>query len=174
MSTGPILTAADAVSLSRLVLAGVFVLSPGAVPRLALIAAAGITDYLDGWVARRSGAGRYGALIDPAADRVFIIVVVATLLGEGVVTVRECLVFLARDIVTTVGALVVRVVPSLRGSRLRARMSGKVVTALQFVALIGIIAEPASVRWLLPTVAAATLISVVDYAAAIWRSRARA
>jgi phosphatidylglycerophosphate synthase len=173
MSTGPILTAADAVSLSRLVLAGVFAISQGAVTRLALIAVAGITDYIDGWVARRNAPGRYGALIDPAADRVFIIVVVGTLLGEGLVSLRECIVFLARDIVTTFGALVVRLVPSIRGARLRARPSGKVVTALQFVALIGIIAEPASVRWLLPTVAVATLISVVDYGAAIWRGRAR-
>ncbi|WP_456430722.1 CDP-alcohol phosphatidyltransferase family protein [Thermosulfuriphilus sp.] len=32
----------------------------------------GFTDYLDGWLARRHGATRFGILFDPIADKVFI------------------------------------------------------------------------------------------------------
>jgi cardiolipin synthase len=44
-----------------------------------LLMASGITDYLDGWIARRTGTfTRLGQLLDPAADRLYIL---ATLLG---------------------------------------------------------------------------------------------
>ena len=168
------LTPADLVSLSRVVLAGAFLLTAGTVARLALIAVAGATDYFDGWLARRSGGSRYGAIIDPAADRVFVVAIVVTLVVENVLSIGQCLVLMARDLVTTLGVLVVRLAPSLRPPRLEARWSGKVVTALQFVTLIAILLEPSSLAWLLPIVALASAISIGDYSLAIWRGRATA
>ena len=165
---------ADFVSLSRVALAGAFVMA-GSMPfRLAIVGIAGASDYLDGYLARRDGPGRYGAVIDPATDRVFVVTVVATLVVEDVMTVAQCLVLMARDLATTVGVAVVRAVPPLRAMRLSARWSGKVVTALQFVTLVGIIVEPSALAWLLPLVAVASAVSIVDYAAAAWRTRAAA
>ncbi len=167
------LTAADIVSLSRLPLAAVFIITPGAMARLGVIAIAAITDYLDGWLARRGrGAGAYGAVIDPAADRVFVVAVVATLLTEGTLTFLQCLVLLSRDVATTLGAIVLRTALPRMALRFEARMSGKVVTALQFTTLILAVIDPATVRWTLPMVAIASVVSIADYAAVVWRARA--
>ena len=168
----PSLTVADLVSLSRLGLAGAFVLASGTAARLALIAASGATDYLDGWLARRRGeTSAFGAVLDPATDRVFVLVVVATLLFEGTLTVAQTLLLMARDIVTTVGVVIVRSVARLRSLPIEARWSGKAVTAFQFVALIGAIADPRTIPWLLALVAVVSLASIADYSAAAWRAR---
>jgi phosphatidylglycerophosphate synthase len=172
MSRRPSLTVADMVSLSRLALAAAFVVAPGAVARLAVIVVAGITDYLDGWLARRHDQpSALGAVIDPAADRVFVVVVIAVLLAEGTLTAMQCLVLVARDIATTFGAIGARVVARLRAAPLVARLSGKVVTALQFTTLVAAVIDPDSVRWMLPLVAIASVISIADYAGALWRAR---
>ena len=171
----PSLTLADAVSLSRLVLAAAFVVARGTIVRLALILAAGITDLLDGWIARRRGeTSALGAVIDPAADRAFVLIVVGTLLVEGALTATQTLILIARDIVTTIGVVAVRAIAALRSVRLEARFSGKVVTVLQFAALVGAIVDRHTVPWLLGLVAIATAISIVDYSAAVWRTRAAA
>ena len=165
---------ADLVSLSRLPLAGAFILTSDMVTRLTLVGLAGLTDWVDGWMARRGSGGRHGAVIDPAADRAFVVAVVATLVVEHTITLAQCLLLLARDIATTLGVVAVRVAPSWRPPRLQARWSGKVVTALQFVTLLAVTLEPASIRWLLPVVVLASVISIIDYAAAIRRAHATA
>ena len=168
------LAPADIVSLSRLPLAGAFVLAGDTSTRLAVVAIAGITDWIDGWMARRQGSGRYGAIIDPAADRAFVVIVLAALVAAQIVTVAQCALLLVRDIATTVGALAVRVAPAWRPDRLQARRSGKVVTALQFVTLVGVMIEPSSIMWLLPIVVVASIVSIADYGRALWRHPARA
>jgi cardiolipin synthase len=72
-------------SLLRLLGVPVFlwlVLGPHAdVAAVLLLAVAGATDYLDGWVARRwNQMSRLGQVLDPAVDRLYIL---ATLLGLG-------------------------------------------------------------------------------------------
>src|ERR1035437_8891418 len=63
-------TLPNLISLSRLGLAAAFVVLKGTNARLLVIAAAGATDFLDGYLARRGGsASKWGALIDPIADR---------------------------------------------------------------------------------------------------------
>lgn len=168
------MTTADFVSLSRLALAGAFVATGSPMLRLVVVATAALSDWIDGWLARRLGGSRYGALLDPAADRVFVVIVLVALVAEGALSTVQCLVLLGRDIVTTVGAVIVRAVPALRSTRLEARFSGKVVTALQFLVVVAAIAAPSMLRWLLPAVAVATVISIADYAGAVWRSRAMA
>ena len=169
------LTASDIVSLARVALAGVFVYAPTPIARLVVVAVAAASDWVDGWLARRHREpSPQGPVIDAAADRAFIVVVLATLVIEGALSVAQCLVLIGRDIATTAGVIIVRVVPTLRATRLEARMSGKVVTALQFVVLIAAIAAPGMVRWLIPVVAVVTAVSIGDYAAAVWRSRVRA
>src|SRR5690349_6896365 len=172
MPTPRALTAADGVSLSRLLLAAAFVMAGSAAIRLGLIVAAGLSDWLDGWIARRRAeTSPLGAIVDPAADRVFIVVVIATLVAEGTLTPVQTLILLARDIVTTAGVVVVRLVARLRSLRLEARFSGKVVTALQFAALVGALVDRRTLPWMLALVAIAAMVSIADYASAAWRAR---
>ena len=61
-------------SCSRIVLAGGFVAFDASTARVGIIGAAAVTDFLDGWLARRVHAtSRWGALLDPIADRVFVL-----------------------------------------------------------------------------------------------------
>lgn len=54
---------------------------------LALFAAAGVTDYLDGWLARRLDAqSRFGALLDPIADKLIVAAVLVMLIARGTVS----------------------------------------------------------------------------------------
>jgi cardiolipin synthase len=50
-----------------------------------LLMASGITDYLDGWIARRYGLfTRFGQLLDPLADRLYILsTLLALVLRDG-------------------------------------------------------------------------------------------
>ena len=63
----------SAISLSRLVLAAVFIGTSSATGRVALVVVAAFTDFLDGWLARHANlTTKWGALIDPIADRIFV------------------------------------------------------------------------------------------------------
>lgn len=167
-------TIPNLLSYSRLVLAAGFVVVPATEVRIGLIGVAADTDFLDGWIARRVRAtSRWGALLDPIADRVFVLTVVATFLLSGRLSTGEYFVLLLRDLATAVGFLVARVVPGLRPVQFTARMTGKVVTVLQLLTLAAVLVVPAAVRPLLWAVALTSLLSVSDYTLALWRARSR-
>lgn len=161
------------ISSSRLLLAAAFVLLPAPAHRLALVVAAGLSDALDGWVARRAGVtSRLGALVDPIFDRVFVLVAVSTFLFEGVIGTIGYFVMISRDIMTAIGFLVARTIRWLRPVDFKARLSGKAVTALQFLALLLLIRWPEHVPAVLWAVGIASAVAVVDYTFALWRARA--
>ena len=67
---------------------------------LLLLMASGVTDYLDGKLARMLGQStRLGALLDPAADRLYIVSTVVALTFRGIIPVSLLLILLARDVV---------------------------------------------------------------------------
>lgn len=162
----------NTLSLTRFVLAAAFVVADGRVARLALIATAGASDFLDGWLARRHGlASRWGALLDALADRAFVFAAVVSFLFRGEITVGQYFVLMSRDIATAIGFLVVRAVPWLRDVKLAARFPGKVVTALQLAVLVTVLAYRAAVPWLIVAVAAASVWAIADYTRMLWRAR---
>jgi cardiolipin synthase (CMP-forming) len=160
-------------SLSRLVFAAGFVAVDGAVVRVGLIGIAGLTDLLDGWLARRwNVATRWGALIDPLGDHVFVLVAAFTLVASGALTIPAALVLLSRDIATALGFLIALGIPRLRHEEFKARWPGKLVTAFQFATLLTAMLAPALTWPLLVVVAVSSASSIVDYAVAVWRARA--
>jgi CDP-diacylglycerol---glycerol-3-phosphate 3-phosphatidyltransferase len=160
-------------SLSRLLFAVGFVAVDGAMARAGLIGVAGLTDLLDGWLARRwNVVTRRGALLDPLGDHVFVLVATVTLVASGAFTVPAALVLLARDIATAVGFLVALAIPRLRHEEFKARWPGKLVTAFQFATLLAVLLAPALTWPLLVLVALGSATSIVDYAVAVWRARA--
>ena len=159
-------------SCSRLVLAAGFVVSGGPEQRVGLIGVAALTDFLDGWLARRVHAtSRWGALLDPIADRVFVLTVVGTFLFTGALSTSAYFILLMRDIATAVGFLVARVIPWLRTVEFKARILGKVVTVLQLFTLAAVLVAPSAVPYLLAGVALASVLSIADYTLALWRAR---
>ena len=72
---------------------------------LLVLAAGGSTDWLDGWVARRLGqVSRVGELLDPLADRLYILATLLALTGREIVPWQFTAALLARELVL-VGAL---------------------------------------------------------------------
>jgi cardiolipin synthase len=159
-------------SLSRVLFAAGFVAADGAMARAGLIGVAGLTDLLDGWLARRwNVVTRLGALLDPVGDHVFVLVATATLVASGALTVLAALVLLARDIATAVGFLIALAIPRLRHEEFKARWPGKLVTAFQFATLLAVVLGSALAWPVLALVAVTSATSIVDYAVAVWRAR---
>ncbi|MFL5503492.1 MAG: CDP-alcohol phosphatidyltransferase family protein [Gemmatimonadaceae bacterium] len=174
MSRRALLNLPNTISLSRVVLALAFVLVSDPWDRIALITVAGLTDFMDGWLARHEkSASTAGALLDPLADRIFVLVAISTYLVEGELGTSQYFIFLIRDIATAVGFLVAKIIPTLRPAVFRARMLGKVVTVMQLVALVAILVMPELTDALILTIGVFSIASVVDYTIALWRGRAR-
>lgn len=162
------------ISSSRVLLAAGFVAADHVDARLGLVGLAAITDFLDGWLARRAKwTTRWGALIDPIADRVFALVAIITFIVTRALTPLQALVMLSRDIMTAVGFIVARIIPWLRPVQFKARMSGKIVTVLQFATFIAVLRFPQWVTLGLWLVGLTSLYSIADYTLALWRARAR-
>jgi phosphatidylglycerophosphate synthase len=125
-------------SLSRLPLAVAFVPAADRPPwAIATLAAAGISDVLDGWVARRLHQETAdGAVLDGVMDKVFAVTVLVTLIARGAFSPEEVLALGAREIGEA--PLVVRAL--LRGDRQAgqdgANAFGKVTTVLQFTSAV--------------------------------------
>jgi phosphatidylglycerophosphate synthase len=174
MDRAALFTLPNVVSMSRLVLAAGFVGARGAEERLALIGAASVTDFLDGWLARRRNAAtRWGALIDPIADRVFVLAAVTAFLANGELTLAQYLILLSRDVMTAIGFLVARMVPWLRPVEFKARYLGKLVTVLQLATFVAVLVVPRVVAPLVTAVGVLSAAAIADYTLALWRARAR-
>jgi cardiolipin synthase len=66
----------------------------------------GFTDYLDGKIARRFNlTSRLGALLDPAADRLYILATLAALTVRGILPIWLSGSIVGRDLVLSVGLL---------------------------------------------------------------------
>lgn len=146
--------------------------SDGAPTRLALIGVASLTDFLDGWLARRAKVtSRLGALLDPVADRFFVLSVVATFLMSGQLAVWQAVAILFRDVMSVIGFFVARNVSWLRTIPFMARPLGKLVTAMQLLAFLSVLVLPAWVNALVIAIAVAGVLATVDYTWMLWRER---
>jgi cardiolipin synthase len=160
-------------SLSRLVLAALFLMTSDVWLRAGLIVASGLSDVLDGWIARHARlTTRLGALIDPLADRGFALTAILALLLDGLLTPLQVCLLLLRDVTTGVGFLVARVVPSLRSVEFKARTLGKATTSVQTLTLLSALLLPVLVRPLVALAGVLAVAAIVDYSRTVLRSRA--
>ena len=127
-------------SLGRLLAGLAFPWLPAAW-RLPAVGLAGLTDLADGYASRRFHARTVtGRLLDPVADKVFVLAVVGTLLAEGVLRPWECALVILRDVCVVAGALWVALHErDLAAGRIRPRFPGKLATALQFTFLVALL-----------------------------------
>ena len=94
----PALTVADLLSAVRIPLAIVFPLA-STTWRIVVLAAAAASDLLDGQLARRFGSSRFGAVIDPVADKLFMASAFGVVAVSGRLEPYEIAGVLLRDIV---------------------------------------------------------------------------
>jgi CDP-diacylglycerol--glycerol-3-phosphate 3-phosphatidyltransferase len=142
-----------------------------------LFAAAGITDSLDGYFARRWGQiSRLGAFLDPVADKLIVATALVLLVSKDSywVVVLTAIIIIGREI--TISAL--REWMAEIGARRKVAVSqlGKYKTILQIVGLsmmlyrwplIGLPTYTIGV-WLTVIAALATLVSMLVYLRAAW------
>ena len=152
---------ADAVTLVRIPLAVLFPLLDGTQVRLAILGLAAVTDLGDGWVARRFGGSRIGAVLDPIADKLFVAVAFAVVWGSGALAWYEVIGVLARDIVATI-AFVSTIVTG-KATAVPARLGGKAVTLLQMLTLIVFVLDWPHLRSLAWMTGGIALYAIYDY-----------
>ena len=159
-------------SLARLPLGAIFWLVVDESPRhwlapLAVLAAAALTDVLDGVAARRRGApaGGMGAWLDPLCDKLFVGAVLGAILFHRTVPPLALLLIVSRELIQLPLALIYRFVPVLRHwlrYDFQASAVGKAATILQFFAVAGLLLQVAI--WPLAWAAFATgLVSLFAY-----------
>lgn len=99
----------NCLTFSRLLMAlplGILILRQDYPWALAVVAVAALTDALDGFFARRLQAfSRFGAAMDPIADKVLVLVSFLTFAQVGLIPWYLAIVVIARDLVIVAGAL---------------------------------------------------------------------
>ncbi|KAK3296035.1 CDP-alcohol phosphatidyltransferase-domain-containing protein [Chaetomium fimeti] len=107
-----IYTIPNILTASRLVAApfiGYCILHDYHTAALALFAYAGITDALDGWIARRWNLGTVvGTVIDPMADKTLMTVLTVALAVKGALPVWLAVIILGRDVALAISAIYYR------------------------------------------------------------------
>ena len=142
---------------------------------LAVFVAAGLSDALDGFLARRRGGTALGAAMDPLADKALLVGMYVTLAVIGVLPGWIAVVVVFRDLLI-LGAVAVLWATG-HPPRIRPLLLSKANTALQIllVALALLLAATGVQSPLLPAatllVAASTLASLLAYVLRAARSR---
>ena len=72
-----------------------------------LLSALGVTDWVDGWIARKfNQVSELGKILDPTADRVMFLVAIFSMLIDGSVPIWFGVVTLIREVVVAISALI--------------------------------------------------------------------
>jgi phosphatidylglycerophosphate synthase len=163
----PWITPADGLTALRVPLAAAFPFlhRPGA--RLAVLAVVTASDVFDGVLARRFGGSRMGAVLDPIADKLFMLAAFWTVWRSGILLWWEIVGVLLRDVIAAVGGATVWLLH--RPVALPARAGGKAVTVCQVLTLVAFVAESPLVRPLAWATAAISFYALWDYGRAAAR-----
>lgn len=150
------------ISLARIPLAVLFALTESVALRVVLIVTAALTDWLDGWIARRFGMGSSsGEVLDPVTDKLFVATVMGTYLLRGLLRPWELVLLWLRDLYNSF-AFVLLSRRKLQ-VRFKSRKSGKLVTVAQMMALVLITLAPSAATYAVIATAALSVYSIVDY-----------
>ncbi|MGY6555065.1 MAG: CDP-diacylglycerol--glycerol-3-phosphate 3-phosphatidyltransferase [Wenzhouxiangella sp.] len=144
---------------------------------LMVFTVAAVTDWLDGWIARRYGMmSAFGAFLDPVADKLMVTVALLLIVQRNpeIWIAIPAAIIIGREI--TVSALREWMAELGEGARVRVAWTGKVKTILQMVA-IGFLLFRESLlglpvlmigKGLLLAAAVLTIISMITYLRAAW------
>lgn len=132
-----------------------------------------VTDWLDGWLARRDGTTRSGAFLDPLADKVLVLGGLFALAARGDFSWWPVGIIAAREILVSV----YRSVAARRGISMPARILGKWKANVQFFAVaVALFPPTADTPWIadaaLWVAVVMTVVSGVDLVVNAARSAA--
>ena len=131
-----ILTIPNLITVARLCLLPVFLwllFNDHRVAAAYLLAALGITDFLDGYIARHFNQGsELGKILDPVADRALFFVGAGAILVDGALPLWFAVPLLFREVLVTVATLVLA---ALGATRIDVTWFGKAGTLCNMVAV---------------------------------------
>ncbi|MFZ4772369.1 MAG: CDP-alcohol phosphatidyltransferase family protein [Chlamydiia bacterium] len=115
--------------------------------RLSAIILAALSDFFDGWIARRFALeSRLGAIMDPFTDKLFVLIAsIALLVERDFHPLFFCLFFL-RDIVLITTLIIHKKL--LRSAEITSNIYGKIITLLQFLILTTTVAGIEQLQYL--------------------------
>lgn len=163
-------------TLSRPVLGGaVWLVRDHPLATFGLVIAAGLTDILDGWVARRRERSRpssardeaIGVWLDPLCDKIFVVLALGAIWAEVRPPLGWLAVILAREVVLVPLTVAYRLLPAIRRRRryaFRPAFIGKVTTVAQFLAAGAFVLDWRGAQALALLAGASGLIAAVHYA----------
>jgi len=133
----------------------------------AIFCFAGITDWLDGFLARKlNQTTRFGAFLDPVADKLIVAVALVLLVGEfgtiwvsipaAVIVSREIAISALREWMAEIG----------RRTNVSVSYIGKLKTCIQIIAIILLLSQPAD--WRLPWVKVGIVLMYVAAFLTLW------
>lgn len=137
-----------------------------------VFALAGVSDAVDGWIARRRGGSALGAMLDPVADKALLVSMFVTLAAVGVLPDWLAILAVFRDLVIVGGFMVMWQLSM--PVKVKPLLISKLNTALQLLLLAVILLlegfelqAPWLRALLIWTVAATTLGSGAAY---VWKA----
>lgn len=130
-----------------------------------LIIVAGISDALDGWLARKWHAVTWqGGLIDAIADKLFVLTVLIIYVKAGKIDIWWIPAVLSRDLLVLATALYIAFSGAwISFKKMTARVSGKLATAGQFVLFLLVVVTPALSVYGLLFASLCSALSAIDY-----------
>ena len=135
----------------------------GTIAAVVILVAAGVTDFLDGYLARRSGRiSSLGAALDPVADKVFVAALILYLIAYRGFPVWLAAMLVGRDLVLLFGGLIL-----LKKNRptIPARLYGKYLFFATIFLLGGYIMEYRfGAAFSTVFVLGLCIVSLIDYA----------
>lgn len=142
-----VLTVPNAISIARLCLVPLFLwafLTGRTVPALVLLAVIGGSDWVDGFVARRTGqVSVLGKLIDPVADRIAIVAVLVAFGARGTVPPLLAGAIVLRDLAVAAAFAVLepRGMPRIPVNRTGKTATAAIFTGMALAALALVVGE---------------------------------
>lgn len=161
-----LLSLPNILSAARLPLAVAFPLVKENASALAIIGAAGITDLLDGWSARKLGQKTtVGAALDGFADKAFGVSLLVTLVQRGVLSPVSALLLATRELFELPLAARVLFTPEAQCATVdrAANRFGKVATALELAAVVAALARARVARPLVVAAGVAGAVAGISY-----------
>ena len=139
------LSISNALSLLRAPLA--FALLINSIPvRLSVIFLAICSDCLDGYLARKNRtASQFGAILDPAMDKLFVYFSLILFLVEGKIEIWKAAAMISRDFFLCLFAFYLSSFKLWNNYKYKSVLWGKISTSMQFVSLLLI-----TLNWSIP------------------------
>ncbi|WP_373232260.1 CDP-alcohol phosphatidyltransferase family protein [Cohnella sp.] len=129
---------------------------------LCVLLVAGMTDFLDGYIARRTGQVTLtGSMLDPLADKLLILTVILALLIKDILPLAAFSVMAFREVVMIVGSAIYH----FRGLKtLPANLFGKTTTVIYYAAItLMFLEQPGGVALLWCGIALSYFTSVIYF-----------